>query len=85
MAVDYLDFSTPDNVKMPPFQKIKKEYPKDLHSSVLFPEFTIKSTQNKGKPSRAAGRLPLRVAYQYKLLIFLLECSSVSYFLLTCS
>ncbi|KAM9467566.1 cadherin EGF LAG seven-pass G-type receptor 1 isoform 2-T2 [Clarias gariepinus] len=51
MAVDYLDFSTPDDVKMPPFQKIKEEYPKDLHSSVLFPEFSLKSTQNKVVPT----------------------------------
>lgn len=49
MAVDYLDFSTPDDVKMPPFKKIKEKYSKDLQSSVLFSEFNIKSTQNKGK------------------------------------
>ncbi|XP_060759034.1 cadherin EGF LAG seven-pass G-type receptor 1 isoform X5 [Neoarius graeffei] len=51
MAVDYLDFSTLDDVKMPPFQKIKEEYPKDLQSSVLFPGFTVKSTQNKVVPT----------------------------------
>ncbi|XP_046729152.1 cadherin EGF LAG seven-pass G-type receptor 1 isoform X2 [Silurus meridionalis] len=51
MAVDYLDFSTPDPIKMPPFQKIKEEYPKDLQSTVLFPEFSIKSNQNKVVPT----------------------------------
>ncbi|XP_058272722.1 cadherin EGF LAG seven-pass G-type receptor 1 isoform X1 [Hemibagrus wyckioides] len=51
MAVDYLDFSTPDDLKMPPFQKIKEEYSKDLQSTVLFPEFTGKSTQNKVFPT----------------------------------
>lgn len=56
MAVDYLDFSTPDDVKMPPFQKIKEDFPNELHSSVLFPDFTVKSTQKKGKPSHMACR-----------------------------
>lgn len=53
MALDYLDFSTPDDVKMPPLQKIKEEYPKELQSTVLFPEFTVKSTQNEGKHKHA--------------------------------
>lgn len=70
MAVDYLDFSAPDDVKMPPFKKIKEKYSKDLQSSVLFSEFTIKSTQNKGKQ-----RL---LVQSNKILLF--KCSSFSYF-----
>lgn len=69
MAVDYLDFSTPDNVKMPHFQKIKEEYPKDLQSSVLFPDFTVKSTPNKGKHSHAAFRWDITAMTQCGLLV----------------
>lgn len=69
MAVDYLDFSTPDDVKMPPFQKIKEEYPKDLQSSVLFPEFTVKSTQNRGKHSHAACKWILSAITKCALLV----------------
>ncbi|XP_062852533.1 cadherin EGF LAG seven-pass G-type receptor 1 [Trichomycterus rosablanca] len=47
MSVDYLDFTGPDAATMPHFQKIKEEYPKDLKSSVLFPEFNAKSIQDK--------------------------------------
>ncbi|KAI4886088.1 hypothetical protein NFI96_021834, partial [Prochilodus magdalenae] len=41
MVVDYLDPFSPDDAKIPHFQKIKEECPKDLKSSVLFPEFTF--------------------------------------------
>ncbi|XP_076860885.1 LOW QUALITY PROTEIN: cadherin EGF LAG seven-pass G-type receptor 1 [Brachyhypopomus gauderio] len=51
MAVDYLDPSSPDKAKMPQFQKIKEEFPKDLKSSVLFPEFNFKSTQQRDSPT----------------------------------
>ncbi|XP_022527058.2 cadherin EGF LAG seven-pass G-type receptor 1 isoform X3 [Astyanax mexicanus] len=44
LAVDYLDSSSPEEAKMPHFQKIKEEYPKDLKSSVLFPEFNYRPT-----------------------------------------
>lgn len=88
MAVDYLDFSTLDDVKMPPFQKIKEEYPKDLQSSVLFPGFTVKSTQNKGKRSYAACRLIITAHTKCGLRvqsanILLLKCFRFSYFVFT--
>lgn len=69
MAVDYLDFSTPDDVKMPPFQKIKEEFSKDLQSSVLFPDFTVRSTQNKGKHSHTACSWIITAITQCGLLI----------------
>lgn len=89
MAVDYLDFSTPDDLKMPPFQKIKEEYPKDLQSTVLFPEFTGKSTQNKGKHSYAAYTWIISGITECGLLIqstyiLVLKCASFSSFILTC-
>ncbi|XP_066525030.1 cadherin EGF LAG seven-pass G-type receptor 1 [Hoplias malabaricus] len=51
MAVDYLDPSSPDEAKIPHFQKIKEECPKDLKSSVLFPEFNFRSTEHKAAPT----------------------------------
>ncbi|XP_035384301.1 cadherin EGF LAG seven-pass G-type receptor 1 isoform X3 [Electrophorus electricus] len=51
LAVDYLDSSSPDKAKIPNFQKITEEYPKDLKSSVLFPEFNFRSTQHRDSPT----------------------------------
>ncbi|XP_017552506.1 cadherin EGF LAG seven-pass G-type receptor 1 isoform X2 [Pygocentrus nattereri] len=51
LAVDYLDSSSPDDAKIPHFQKIKEEYPKDLKSSVLFPEFAFKAPEYSVAPT----------------------------------
>ncbi|XP_048865233.1 cadherin EGF LAG seven-pass G-type receptor 1-like isoform X2 [Brienomyrus brachyistius] len=54
VAVDYLDTSNQDQAKMPRFQDIQNAYPKDLESSVRFPEFTSKFSQDeehRGDPS----------------------------------
>jgi len=48
-AVDYLDAISPDEVKIPRFQTTDQECPKDLKSSVIFPEFSFKPSDHKGK------------------------------------
>ncbi|KAL4656773.1 cadherin EGF LAG seven-pass G-type receptor 1-like [Arapaima gigas] len=51
VAVDYLDTSSPDHAKIPRFQEIRDTYPKDLESSVQFPEFPLKVSDSKGEPT----------------------------------
>uniref|UniRef100_A0A8C2DC66 Cadherin EGF LAG seven-pass G-type receptor 1 n=1 Tax=Cyprinus carpio TaxID=7962 RepID=A0A8C2DC66_CYPCA len=48
-AVDYLDAIYPDVAKIPRFQTTDQECPKDLKSSVIFPEFSFKSSEHQGK------------------------------------
>uniref|UniRef100_A0A8C9VE66 Cadherin EGF LAG seven-pass G-type receptor 1 n=1 Tax=Scleropages formosus TaxID=113540 RepID=A0A8C9VE66_SCLFO len=48
VAIDYLDASGPDQAKIPRFQEIRDAYPKDLESSVRFPEFIAKPANDKG-------------------------------------
>uniref|UniRef100_A0A3B3SA85 Cadherin EGF LAG seven-pass G-type receptor 1 n=1 Tax=Paramormyrops kingsleyae TaxID=1676925 RepID=A0A3B3SA85_9TELE len=55
VAVDYLDTSNQDQAKMPRFQDIQNAYPKDLESSVRFPEFTSKFSQDEGRTKRHEG------------------------------
>ncbi|XP_057179691.1 cadherin EGF LAG seven-pass G-type receptor 1 isoform X2 [Triplophysa rosa] len=50
-AVDYLDATYPDESKIPRFQRTDQECPKDLKSSVLFPEFNFKLSENKVSPT----------------------------------
>ncbi|KAJ8374025.1 hypothetical protein SKAU_G00046050 [Synaphobranchus kaupii] len=47
VAVDYLDSSDPDRAKMPRFHEIQEVYPKDMESSVQFPEFTENTADSK--------------------------------------
>uniref|UniRef100_A0A671L319 Cadherin EGF LAG seven-pass G-type receptor 1 n=1 Tax=Sinocyclocheilus anshuiensis TaxID=1608454 RepID=A0A671L319_9TELE len=46
-AVDYLDAIYPDEAKIPRFQTTDQECPKDLKSSVIFPEFSFRSSEHK--------------------------------------
>uniref|UniRef100_A0A671R1Z4 Cadherin EGF LAG seven-pass G-type receptor 1-like n=1 Tax=Sinocyclocheilus anshuiensis TaxID=1608454 RepID=A0A671R1Z4_9TELE len=46
-AVDYLDAIYPDEAKIPRFQMTDQECPKDLKSSIIFPEFSFKSSEHK--------------------------------------
>uniref|UniRef100_A0A8C1SID2 Cadherin EGF LAG seven-pass G-type receptor 1a n=1 Tax=Cyprinus carpio TaxID=7962 RepID=A0A8C1SID2_CYPCA len=55
-AVDYLDAIYPDVAKIPHFQTTDQECPKDLKSSVIFPEFSFKSSEHQGKNSASAFR-----------------------------
>ncbi|XP_056311409.1 cadherin EGF LAG seven-pass G-type receptor 1 isoform X2 [Danio aesculapii] len=50
-AVDYLIANNPDDTKVPNFQTTDQECPKDLKSSVLFPEFSFKSSEHKVSPT----------------------------------
>ncbi|XP_030628227.1 cadherin EGF LAG seven-pass G-type receptor 1 [Chanos chanos] len=51
LAVDYLNSSRPESSNIPRFQEILEEYPKDLKSSVVFPEFTFKPLKQKVIPT----------------------------------
>ncbi|XP_036373685.1 cadherin EGF LAG seven-pass G-type receptor 1-like [Megalops cyprinoides] len=51
VAVDYLDTSSPDLAKIPRFRDIQEAYPKDLESSVQFPEFSFKPAQSIVNPT----------------------------------
>uniref|UniRef100_A0A8C2DBY9 Cadherin EGF LAG seven-pass G-type receptor 1 n=1 Tax=Cyprinus carpio TaxID=7962 RepID=A0A8C2DBY9_CYPCA len=50
-AVDYLDAIYPDVAKIPRFQTTDQECPKDLKSSVIFPEFSFKSSEHQVSPT----------------------------------
>uniref|UniRef100_A0A671R1R9 Cadherin EGF LAG seven-pass G-type receptor 1-like n=1 Tax=Sinocyclocheilus anshuiensis TaxID=1608454 RepID=A0A671R1R9_9TELE len=50
-AVDYLDAIYPDEAKIPRFQMTDQECPKDLKSSIIFPEFSFKSSEHKVSPT----------------------------------
>ncbi|XP_023685991.2 cadherin EGF LAG seven-pass G-type receptor 1 isoform X1 [Paramormyrops kingsleyae] len=49
VAVEYLDTSNPDHSKIPRFHEIQDTYPKDLESSVLFPEINFKATESNAE------------------------------------
>ncbi|KAJ8262011.1 hypothetical protein GJAV_G00161080 [Gymnothorax javanicus] len=51
VVVDYLDTSNPDLAQIPRFQEIQEVYPKDLESSVVFPDFALKPTEDKVNPT----------------------------------
>ncbi|XP_036375616.1 cadherin EGF LAG seven-pass G-type receptor 1 [Megalops cyprinoides] len=51
VAVDYVDPSSPDHAKIPRFQEILEAYPKELESSVQFPEFPSKAAESKVNPT----------------------------------
>lgn len=49
IAVDIFDKSNFTGAKVPQFDEIKEDYPKDLESSVLFPDALFKPSERKGK------------------------------------
>uniref|UniRef100_A0A674AZ30 Cadherin EGF LAG seven-pass G-type receptor 1 n=1 Tax=Salmo trutta TaxID=8032 RepID=A0A674AZ30_SALTR len=53
IVVDYLDTSVPEQASFPRFHEIQEHYPKDLTSSVHFPQFNTRPQEahNKGTPS----------------------------------
>uniref|UniRef100_A0AAY4D3X6 Cadherin EGF LAG seven-pass G-type receptor 1 n=1 Tax=Denticeps clupeoides TaxID=299321 RepID=A0AAY4D3X6_9TELE len=63
IAVDYLDSSISDKTKIPRFQEIQEVCPKDLKSSVLFPEFSFKPVESKGKKISGDCRDPFFSAW----------------------
>lgn len=48
LTVDYLDVSNPERATFPRFREIQEAYPKELGSSVRFPQFNIGTQGNKG-------------------------------------
>lgn len=48
LTVDYLDVSNPEKATFPRFREIQEAYPKELGSSVRFPQFNIGTQGNKG-------------------------------------
>uniref|UniRef100_A0A3Q4I0J7 Cadherin EGF LAG seven-pass G-type receptor 1a n=1 Tax=Neolamprologus brichardi TaxID=32507 RepID=A0A3Q4I0J7_NEOBR len=53
LTVDYLDVSNPERTTFPRFWEIQEAYPKELGSSVRFPQFNIGSQGNKAEPTPA--------------------------------
>ncbi|XP_053719186.1 cadherin EGF LAG seven-pass G-type receptor 1 isoform X1 [Synchiropus splendidus] len=53
ITVDYLDMSDPERASFPHFQDIHEEYPRELGSSVHFPEFNLQSLGHKEEPTLA--------------------------------
>ncbi|XP_026001885.1 cadherin EGF LAG seven-pass G-type receptor 1 isoform X6 [Astatotilapia calliptera] len=53
LTVDYLDVSNPERTTFPRFQEIQEAYPKELGSSVRFPQFNIGTQGNKAEPTPA--------------------------------
>nr|XP_015208138.1 PREDICTED: cadherin EGF LAG seven-pass G-type receptor 1 isoform X2 [Lepisosteus oculatus] len=51
IAVDFLDNSSPDSVVLPHFAEIREDYPKDLESTVHFPEAIFRQRENQVKPT----------------------------------
>ncbi|XP_066580030.1 cadherin EGF LAG seven-pass G-type receptor 1 isoform X2 [Amia ocellicauda] len=51
ISLDFLDDSNPDSAKIPRFEEIREAYPKDLESSVFFPETLLRPQDSKVKPT----------------------------------
>ncbi|XP_059581872.1 cadherin EGF LAG seven-pass G-type receptor 1 isoform X4 [Alligator mississippiensis] len=51
IAVDIFDKSNFTGAKVPQFDEIKEDYPKDLESSVLFPDALFKPSERKAVPT----------------------------------
>uniref|UniRef100_A0A7N6C234 Cadherin EGF LAG seven-pass G-type receptor 1a n=1 Tax=Anabas testudineus TaxID=64144 RepID=A0A7N6C234_ANATE len=49
LTVDYLDVSDPEKAAFPRFQDIQEAYPKELRSSVHFPEFNLRTQAHRGR------------------------------------
>uniref|UniRef100_A0A7N6B5V9 Cadherin EGF LAG seven-pass G-type receptor 1a n=1 Tax=Anabas testudineus TaxID=64144 RepID=A0A7N6B5V9_ANATE len=52
LTVDYLDVSDPEKAAFPRFQDIQEAYPKELRSSVHFPEFNLRTQPTPALPSQ---------------------------------
>uniref|UniRef100_A0A3Q1I1N8 Cadherin EGF LAG seven-pass G-type receptor 1a n=1 Tax=Anabas testudineus TaxID=64144 RepID=A0A3Q1I1N8_ANATE len=53
LTVDYLDVSDPEKAAFPRFQDIQEAYPKELRSSVHFPEFNLRTQAHRVEPTPA--------------------------------
>ncbi|KAM3859079.1 cadherin EGF LAG seven-pass G-type receptor 1 [Diretmus argenteus] len=53
VTVDYLDVSDPEKATFPRFQEIQESFPKELRSSVHFPEFNLRPQEHRVEPSPA--------------------------------
>uniref|UniRef100_A0A7N8YR41 Cadherin EGF LAG seven-pass G-type receptor 1 n=1 Tax=Mastacembelus armatus TaxID=205130 RepID=A0A7N8YR41_9TELE len=51
LTVDYLDVSDPERATLPRFQDIQEVYPKELGSSVHFPQFNLRTQGHRGRTS----------------------------------
>uniref|UniRef100_A0A8C3TL74 Cadherin EGF LAG seven-pass G-type receptor 1 n=1 Tax=Chelydra serpentina TaxID=8475 RepID=A0A8C3TL74_CHESE len=61
IAVDIFDKSNFTGANVPQFDRIKEDYPKDLESSVLFPDTLFKPSDRKGKtPLQMLWKLSIR-------------------------
>lgn len=49
--MDYLDTSDPERATLPRFQDIQEDYPKELGSSVHFPQFNLRTQAHRGEES----------------------------------
>lgn len=49
IAVDIFDKSNFTGARIPRFHEIKEDYPKDLESSVIFPDTLFRPSDRKGK------------------------------------
>lgn len=49
IAVDIFDKSNFTGARIPRFHEIKEDYPKDLESSVVFPDTLFRPSERKGK------------------------------------
>lgn len=49
IAVDIFEKSNFTGAKVPRFDVIKEDYPRDLESSVLFPDTLLQASDRKGK------------------------------------
>uniref|UniRef100_A0A673CBB8 Cadherin EGF LAG seven-pass G-type receptor 1a n=1 Tax=Sphaeramia orbicularis TaxID=375764 RepID=A0A673CBB8_9TELE len=53
LTVDYLDMSDPERATFPRFQDIQETFPKELSSSVHFPQFNLHTQSHKAEPTPA--------------------------------
>ncbi|KAG2460008.1 CELR1 protein, partial [Polypterus senegalus] len=56
IAVDFLDSSNPVSAKIPKFEEIRQEYPKDLKSTVYFPDAVFRLPENKVNPKEMPAK-----------------------------
>uniref|UniRef100_A0A3Q1F1Z1 Cadherin EGF LAG seven-pass G-type receptor 1 n=1 Tax=Acanthochromis polyacanthus TaxID=80966 RepID=A0A3Q1F1Z1_9TELE len=53
LTVDYLNVSDPERATFPHFKEIQEEFPKELGSSVQFPQFNLRAQVHKAEPTAA--------------------------------
>lgn len=54
LTVDYLDVTDPDRATFPNFPEIRESFPKELGSSVHFPQFRQRAQANRAEPTPAS-------------------------------